>query len=41
MTVPIFVVFGVGAVVFPTPPVAVVYHLRSVPVAVSGVAVAF
>jgi hypothetical protein len=32
---------GVGAVVLPVPPVAVVYHKRPVPVAVRGVAVVF
>ena len=38
---PMVAVFGVGAVVLPVPPVAVVYHNRLVPVAVNGVAVAF
>ena len=32
---------GVGAVVLPVPPVAVVYHNKLVPVAVSAVATAF
>jgi hypothetical protein len=32
---------GVGAVVLPVPPVAVVYHNSPVPVAVSGIAVSF
>ncbi len=37
---PIAVVDGVGAVVLPVPPVAVVYHIRFVPDAVNGTAVA-
>ena len=32
---------GTGAVAFPVPPVATVYHNRFVPVAVNAVAVAF
>ena len=35
------VVTGVGAVELPTPPVAAVYQSKLLPVAVSGVAVAF
>lgn len=35
---PALAVDGVIAVVLPTPPVSVVYHLRDVPVAVSGLA---
>ena len=35
------VVEGVGAVMLPVPPVAVVYHNNPVPVAVRGVAVSF
>ena len=38
---PVVAVAGVGAVALPVPPVAVVYHNRFVPVAVSGTAVAF
>jgi hypothetical protein len=38
---PVAAVDGVGAVVLPVPPVAVVYHNRFVPVAVSGTDVAF
>ena len=38
---PVVAVEGVGAVALPVPPVAVVYHNRFVPVAVSGTAVAF
>ena len=38
---PAVAVDGVGAVALPVPPVAVVYHNRFVPVAVSGIAVAF
>ena len=41
MTVPTVVVDGVGAVELPVPPVGFVYHNKFVPVAVSGVAVAF
>jgi hypothetical protein len=37
---PVVAVEGVGAVVLPVPPVAVVYHNNPVPVAVSGAAVA-
>ena len=36
---PTVVVDGVGAVVLPVPPVAVVYHNKPVPVAVKGLAV--
>ena len=32
---------GVGAAVLPVPPVAVVYHLRFVPVAAKGCAIIF
>ncbi len=38
---PIVAVDGVGAVELPTPPVAVVYQRRLLPVAVKGTAVAF
>ena len=38
---PVVAVEGVGAVALPVPPVAVVYHNRFVPVAVSGTAVEF
>ena len=41
VVVPVVVVAGVGAVAVPVPPVAVVYHSRLLPVAVSGVVVAF
>ena len=41
MMLPTEVVDGIGAVVFPVPPVAAAYHKRFVPVAVSAVAVAF
>ena len=37
--VPMVPVLGVGAVVFPVPPVDVMYHKRLLPPAVSGVAV--
>ena len=37
---PAAVVDGVGATIVAVPPVATVYHLKFVPVAVSGVAVA-
>ena len=37
---PIVAVDGVGAVALPTPPVGTVYHIRFVPVAVNGTAVA-
>ena len=36
---PTVAVDGVGAVVLPVPPVAVVYHNKPVPVAVKGLAV--
>ena len=39
MVEPTVVVRGVGAVVLPVPPVAVVYQSKPVPVAVSAVAV--
>ena len=35
------VVIGVGAVAVPTPPVAVVYHNKFVPVAINGIATSF
>jgi hypothetical protein len=38
---PVVAVEGVGAVTFPVPPVAVVYHNNPVPVAVRGAAVEF
>ena len=41
VVVPVAVVGGVGAVAVPVPPVAVVYQSRLLPVAVSGVVVAF
>ena len=38
---PATVVLGIGAVLLPVPPVAVVYHIKFVPVAESAVAVTF
>ena len=38
---PAVAVLGVGAVAFPVPPVALLYHNRFVPVAVSAAAVSF
>ena len=41
MVLPDAAVEGTGAAVLPVPPVALVYHFRFVPVAVSAVAVSF
>ena len=41
VVVPGVVVEGIGAAAVPVPPVAVVYHNRLLPVAVSAVAVPF
>ena len=41
MVLPALAVEGMGAVVLPVPPVAVVYQSKLVPVAVNAVAVVF